>query len=90
MVDEHPIAIYLNKIVKTQKLKVLLMNEAKLSDEERSRLYCRRFGYYDTNMLKIMTNFDKFKGLPKLIPLNEDNRLSKRVEHPLCLQDRSF
>ena len=52
------------------------MNEAKLSDEERSRLYCRRFGYYDTNMFKIMTNFDKFKGPPKLILLNEDNLIA--------------
>ncbi len=33
---------------------VCLLNEAKLNGEERSRLYCRRFGYCDTNIFRTM------------------------------------
>ena len=69
----HPIRVFLNRVKESQKLTVLLMNESKLTDEERSRLYCRRFGYCDTNIFKTMKEKEEFKGLPKLIVLNEDN-----------------
>ena len=54
-------------------IKVMLMNESKLSKEERSRLYCRRLGYCDTNIFKVMGSKDELGNFPKLIVLNEDN-----------------
>ena len=79
MSDHYPISAYLNHIAKLdsiQSIQILLMNEAKLTDEERSRLYCRRFGYVDTNIFKRMAMKNEFNGLPKLIPLNEDNMIA--------------
>jgi hypothetical protein len=73
MSEGHPLKIYLNNISKSKTFKILLMNEAKLTDEERSRLYCRGFGFCDTNVFKVMEGMDEYKGLPKLVPLNEDN-----------------
>ena len=73
MSDQHPLRVYLNQVAKSETFNVLLMNESKLTDEERSRLYCRRFGFCDTNIFKVMTEMDEYKGLPKLIPINEDN-----------------
>ncbi len=54
-------------------IKVMLMNESKLSKEERARLYCRRLGYCDTNIFKIMGSKSEFGNFPKLMVLNEDN-----------------
>ena len=76
MSKNHPIHVFLNQVKESEKLTVLLMNESKLTDEERSRLYCRRFGYCDTNIFKTMKEKEEFKGLPKLIVLNEDNMVA--------------
>jgi hypothetical protein len=76
MSQNHPIHVFLNQVKKSEKLTVLLMNESKLTDEERSRLYCRRFGYCDTNIFKTMKDKEEFNGLPKLIVLNEDNMVA--------------
>ena len=53
--------------------KVLLFNVAKCSVEERSRLYVRRFGYCDSNLLTRMCKDPDFGELPNLCVLNEDN-----------------
>jgi hypothetical protein len=53
--------------------KVLLFNVAKCSVEERSRLYVRRFGYCDSNLLTKMCKDPDFGELPNLCVLNEDN-----------------
>jgi hypothetical protein len=73
MAQDHPINIFLNKVVKGEKISVLLMNESKLTTDERSRLYCRRFGFCDTNIFTVMSKMQEYQGLPELKPLNEDN-----------------
>ncbi len=63
-------------IVSTDKMavvKVMLMKESNLSKEERARLYCRRLGYCNTNIFKIMGSKSEFGNFPKLMVLNEDN-----------------
>ena len=68
------IAAYLTNDIKIiQNVKVFLLNEAKLKPEERSRLYCRRFAYCDTNIFKIMNQKPEYGNFPKLLTLNEDN-----------------
>jgi hypothetical protein len=52
-------------------VKVFLMNESKLSGEERARLYCRRFACCDPNIFRLMHGKEEY--LPKLPILNEDN-----------------
>ena len=54
---------------------VLAFNLAKVTDEERSRLFCRRMGYCNTQLLKKMSDDKDFGELPKLISLNEDNAI---------------
>ena len=54
----------------------MLMNEAKLDEDERSRLYCRRFGYCDPKIFEVMSKCQTFGKFPKLKPLNEDNIVS--------------
>ena len=51
----------------------MLMNEAKLTDDELSRLYCRRFGYPDTKIFKTMASMSEHGNFPNLPVLNEDN-----------------
>ena len=58
---------------KSKDLRVYLMNESKLTDDERARLYCRRFAYCDTNIFKTMFGKEEFGKFPKLPTLNEDN-----------------
>ena len=58
------------------KVRVMLMNEAKLDEDERSRLYCRRFGYCDPKIFEVMSKCQTFGQFPKLKPLNEDNIVS--------------
>jgi hypothetical protein len=58
------------------KVRVMLMNEAKLNEDERSRLYCRRFGYCDPKIFEVMSKCQTFGKFPKLKPLNEDNIVS--------------
>jgi hypothetical protein len=54
---------------------VMAFNLAKISDEERSRLFCRRFGYCNTQLLKRMSEDSDFGEVPKLVSLNEDNAI---------------
>ena len=54
-------------------VKCMLMNEAKLTDDELSRLYCRRFGYVDTKVFKTMASMSEHGNFPNLKVLNEDN-----------------
>ncbi len=51
---------------------VMAFNLAEVSDEERTRVYCRRFGYCNPLLLKKMSEDENFGKLPKLIDLNED------------------
>jgi hypothetical protein len=54
-------------------VKSMLMNEAKLTEDELSRLYCRRFGYVDTKIFKTMASMSDHGNFLKLKVLNEDN-----------------
>ena len=54
----------------------MLMNESKLTDDERARLYCRRFGYCDPKIFEVMSKCQTFGKFPKLKALNEDNLVS--------------
>ena len=54
-------------------LKVLVLNVAKCSEEERSRLFSRRFGYCNPDLLVRMNSDKDFGVLPKFVKLNEDN-----------------
>ncbi len=57
------------------------MNETKLSDDERARLYCRRLGYVDTRIFATMASKSEFENFPKLKVLNEDNIGSDLAKH---------
>jgi hypothetical protein len=54
-------------------LKVLAFNVAKCSEEERSSLFSRRFGYCNPDLLVKMNEDKDFGVLPKFVKLNEDN-----------------
>jgi hypothetical protein len=54
---------------------VMDFNLAKISDEERSRLFCRRFGYCNPLLLQKMSEDENFGKLPKLVNVNEDNAI---------------
>ena len=54
---------------------VMAFNLAAISDEERSRLFCRRMGYCNPMLLKKMSEDDNFGKLPKLVNVNEDNAI---------------
>jgi hypothetical protein len=54
-------------------VKVFLMNESKLSGDEKARLYCRRFAYCDPNIFRLMHGKEEYGTFPKLPILNEDN-----------------
>jgi hypothetical protein len=58
---------------KEEKVAMMIFNEAKCSDEKRSRLYVRRLGYCNSMLLPRMIKDKDFGNLPKLISLNEDN-----------------
>ena len=62
-------------------VKAMLMNETKLSDDERARLYCRRLGYIDTRIFATMASKSEFGNFPKLKVLNEDNIGSDLAKH---------
>ena len=47
-------------------VKSMLMNESKLSEDERARLYCRRLGYVDTRIFTTMASKSEFGNFPKL------------------------
>jgi hypothetical protein len=54
---------------------VMAFNVAKLSEEDRSRLFCRRLGYCNSNLLPRLCGDEDNGELPKLISLNEDNAI---------------
>jgi hypothetical protein len=54
-------------------LKIVAFNGAKCTDEERSRLFSRRFGYCNPDLLVKMNEDKDFGILPKFVSLNEDN-----------------
>ncbi len=62
-------------------IKAMLMNETKLSEDERARLYCRRLGYIDTRIFTTMASKSEFGNFPKLKVLNEDNIGSDLAKH---------
>ena len=62
-------------------VKSMLMNESKLSEDERARLYCRRLGYIDTRIFTTMASKSEFGNFPKLKVLNEDNIGSDLAKH---------
>ncbi len=62
-------------------VKAMLMNETKLSEDERARLYCRRLGYIDTKNFATMASKSEFGNFPKLKVLNEDNIGSDLAKH---------
>ena len=74
MVATHPLRTFLCSTMNRKFISVNLMNEAKLSGIERSRLFCRRLAYCDTNMFRIMANKESFGNFPNLPALNEDNK----------------
>ena len=51
----------------------MVFNEARASPEERSRLWCRRFAYCDTNRFGKMASMPEYGDFPSLPRLNEDN-----------------
>ena len=61
---------------KEKNVSMLIFNEAKCTDEERSRLYVRRLGFCSSNLFPKMMKDPDIGYLPKLIPLNEDNPIS--------------
>jgi hypothetical protein len=54
---------------------IMAFNIAKCTIEERSRLFVRRFGCCDSNLLVRMSSDPDFGDVPKLCALNEDNVL---------------
>jgi hypothetical protein len=67
--------VMMSKLTEKKKfdLSVMAFNIAKLSEEERSRLYVRRFGYCNSHLLTRMARDSDFEKMPKLCALNEDN-----------------
>ena len=51
----------------------MIFNEAKVTVEERTRLYSRRFGFADPAYLARMHGMAEYGKFPKLVNLNEDN-----------------
>ena len=52
---------------------ILLMNEAKLTKVERSRLWCRRLAYCSTDLFPRMASMPEYGDMPDVCQLNEDN-----------------
>jgi hypothetical protein len=63
------------------KCSMMFFNEAKVSDEERSRLYVRRLGFCNSNLFSKMMKDPDIGSLPNLIPLNEDNPINDAAKY---------
>jgi hypothetical protein len=59
---------------------VMAFNLAKLTDEERSRLVCRRLGYCNTALLPRMYADEDCGEMLKLVSLNEDNAIMDQAK----------
>ena len=57
----------------TRVVSCMLMNEAKLTRVERSRLWCRRLAYCSTDMFPRMASMPEYGDMPDICQLNEDN-----------------
>ena len=81
MKEDHPLQIFLCSSKTKEFVSINLMNEAKLSQIELSRLYCRRFAFCDTNMFRVMAKKESFGNFPNLPVLNEDNRFGDMAKY---------
>jgi hypothetical protein len=54
---------------------IMAFNLAKVSDEDRSRVYCRRLGYCNSSLLPRLCADEDNGTLPKLVSLNEYNAI---------------
>ncbi len=71
-------------------VKSILMNETKLSEDERARLYCRRLGYIDTRIFATTASKSEFGNFPMLKVLkNEDNIGSDLAKHKIGAYKRN-
>jgi hypothetical protein len=61
-------------------LSTMVMNEGRLSIDERSRLWCRRFGYCDTAIFTKMKDMQEYGNFPNVRQLNEDNRIQTQAK----------
>jgi hypothetical protein len=68
---------------------VLIFNIANCSVEERSRLFVRRFGYCDSNLLVRMHKDPDFGELPEFCALNEDNPVKDASKYRKLTHERS-
>jgi hypothetical protein len=79
--DDKSIAKILNECQRSDfPDSVMAFNLAKLSDEERSRLVCRRLGYCNTELLPRMYADDDCGEMLKMISLNEDNAIMDQAK----------
>jgi hypothetical protein len=81
MKHDHPLKIFLCLSKTKEHVSINLMNEAKLSPIELSRLHCRRFAFCDTNMFRIMAKKESFGKFPNLPVLNEGNRFGDMTKY---------
>ena len=58
-----------------KKWPVCILNEAKLSTVDRSRLWCRRLGNVSSEAFPKMRSMPEYGDIPMLIDLNEDNKV---------------
>ena len=72
--------LLLTTTVMAMKATSLVFNEARASPEERSRLWCRRFAYCDTNRFGKMASMPEYGDFPALPALNEDNVVSDEAK----------
>jgi hypothetical protein len=93
IVDEYgrdEVKAVLEDSVDNDDLKVLAFNLAKCPDEERSRLFSRRFGYCNPDLLVKMNSDKDFGNLPRFVKLNEDNFIMNQAKFhkkPHCRTD---
>jgi hypothetical protein len=68
---------------------VMVFNIAKCSAEERSRLFVRRLGYCDSNLLVRMNKDPDFGELPSFCSLNEDNPVKDAAKYRKLTHERT-
>ncbi len=67
----------------------MAFNVAKCSPEERSRLFVRRLGYCDSNLLVRMNKDSDFGELPSFCSLNEDNPVKDAAKYSKLTHERT-
>ena len=58
----------------------MIMNEGRISVAERSRLWCRRLGYCDTNVFTNMRKLPEYGNFPNVKAMNEDNKVATQAK----------